>query len=300
MGLFHFSFRAMACDNEIQLFAAHEAKARHAADAAIAEIKRIELKYSRYDENSVVSRINRSAGLAGVDIDDETSGLLDYADVCFRQSDGLFDITSGVLRRAWNFAGPRPPAPEQIVALLPLIGWRKIKRERHRVLLPLVGMELDFGGFGKEYAVDCAARVFQEHGIHAALVNLGGDLCALGPQPSGQAWGVGICHPRPASTGELLATLPLYSGAIASSGDYERFFEFEGRRYCHILDPRNGMPVAGMQAVTVHAPSCVVAGSATTIAMLKGEADGLAWLDALGLPYLCVRANGAILNTFNS
>ena len=290
----------MACENEIQLFAANEAKARHAADAAIAEIRRIELKYSRYDANSVVSRINLSAGLAGVDIDDETSSLLDYADVCFRQSDGLFDITSGVLRRAWNFTVPRPPAPEQIAALLPLIGWRKIERERHRVLLPEAGMELDFGGFGKEYAVDCAARVCLDHGIHAALVNLGGDLCALGPQPSGQAWGVGICHPRPASNWELLATLPLFSGAIASSGDYERFFDFEGRRYCHILDPRNGMPVAGMQAVTVHAPSCLVAGSATTIAMLKGDADGLAWLDALGLPYLCVRANGAILNTFNN
>lgn len=300
MGLFRFSFIAMACENEIQLYADSEDEARHAAGAAIAEIKRIEQKYSRYLGDSIVSRINRCSGHAPVDIDAETAALLDYANACYLESGGLFDITSGVLRRAWDFKRAHPPARAEIEPLLALIGWGKIERKGHRVFLPVAGMELDFGGFGKEYAVDCAARVCLEHGIFTGLVNLGGDLCSLGPQPAEQPWGVGIRHPRPngGTHQELIATLPLFSGAIATSGDYERYLDFEGRRHSHILDPRTGESVQGAQSVTVHGPSCLIAGSAATIAMLKGDEGGVDWLDELGLPYLHVSRGGAVLDRF--
>ena len=292
----------MACENEIQLYAGSEDEARHAAGAAIAEVRRIERKYSRYLGDSIVSRVNRCSGHAPVDIDAETAALLDYANACYLESGGLFDITSGVLRRAWDFKRAHPPAKAEMEPLLALIGWSKLEREDQRVFLPVAGMELDFGGFGKEYAVDCAARVCLEHGIFAGLVNLGGDLCSLGPQPGEQPWGVGIRHPRPneGSHQELIATLPLFSGAIATSGDYERYIVFEGRRHSHILDPRTGESVQGPQSVTVHGPTCLVAGSAATIAMLKGDENSAPWLDELGLPYLHVSRAGTVLDRFTA
>ncbi|HET7730919.1 MAG TPA: FAD:protein FMN transferase [Usitatibacter sp.] len=296
MALYRFTFRAMAAENELQLHASGERDARHAADAAIAEVARIEAKYSRYRPGSVVSRINAAAGGAEVAVDAETAALLDYADACFRQSGGAFDPTSGVLRRAWRFDTARVPSDAELAALLPLIGWGAVERSAAAVRLPRAGMELDFGGFGKEYAVDRAASVLLAHGVESALVNLAGDLAIVGPQPGDAPWQVGIRHPRVA--GAVVARVPVHSGAIATSGDYERFVEVGGERHCHVLDPRTGRAARGFQSVTVHGPSCLVAGSASTIAMLHGREQGLSWLRGLGLPHLCVLEGGAVVNAF--
>ena len=285
----------MAAENGIQAHGDGET-ARRAAAEAIAEVARIEAKYSRYRPESVVSRINAGAGDAAVEIDEETRGLLAYADACFLQSGGLFDATSGVLRRAWRFDQRRVPGDDELAPLLRLVGWGRVELGRNSVRLPERGMELDFGGFGKEYAVDRAARVLRESGIESALVNLAGDLMVLGPQPDGTPWRVGIRHPR--REGALIATLPVASGALATSGDYERFIEVNGVRHCHVLDPRTGRSARGFQSVTVHAPSCLVAGSASTIAMLKGRDGGLAWLRGLGLPHFCVLDDGSIVDAF--
>jgi len=157
-------------------------------------------------------------------------------------------------------------------------------------------MQLDFGGFGKEYAVDRAARVMAEQGAKSAMVSLAGDLAILGPQPGGAPWRMGIKHPRRGD--KLLATIPVMSGAIATSGDYERFIEVDGERHCHILDPRTGRSARGLQSVTVQAQSCLIAGSATTIAMLKGREAGLAWLEELGLAHLAVTEDGTVIERF--
>src|SRR5204862_2754512 len=133
-------------------------------------------------------------------------------------------------------------------------------------------------------AVDRAALVLREAGVESAIVNLAGDLVVLGPQPGGEPWSVGIRHPR--RDDAVIARLPVHSGAIATSGDYERFVEVDGVRHCHILNPRTGRSARGFQSVSVHASSCLVAGSATTIAMLKGREEGLAWLGSLGLAFL--------------
>jgi thiamine biosynthesis lipoprotein len=294
--LHRFTFRAMAAENELQIHADDAALATAAARAAIDEVHRIEAKYSRYRPDSVVSRINASAGNAPVAIDEETVRLLDFAEACFRQSDGAFDPTSGVLRRAWKFDTPRVPSDAELAPLLALIGWNQVERTDSTVRLPRAGMEIDFGGFGKEYAVDRAAAVLREHGIESAFASLAGDLLVLGEQPGGELWQVGIQHPR--KSGALIAKLPVGSGGVATSGDYERFIEVDGVRHCHILDPRNGRSARGFQSVTVHATSCIVAGSASTIAMLKGAAAGEAWLLDLGLPYYCVREDGAVSHTF--
>jgi len=287
-----FTFRAMAAENELQLHVSDEAQADLAARAAIEEVKRIEAKYSRYRPESLLSRINASAGAEPVPIHGETRQLLYFADACFRQSGGLFDITSGVFRRAWKFDAPRVPTDEELAPLVAAIGWQRVEVS-DRVRLAK-GMEIDCGGFGKEYAVDRAAMHLRDAGIESGMVNLAGDLMILGTQPDGEPWRVGIQHPR--KRGALIAQLPVYSGAIATSGDYERFIEADGVRHCHILDPRTGRSARGFQSVTVHAPSCLVAGSATTIAMLKGRQAGLAWLESLGLPYLCVLEDGGIVN----
>lgn len=296
MALHRFTFRAMAADNEVLVHDDDAARAKSAAELAIAEIRRIEAKYSRYRPDSVVSRINAAAGREPVAIDAETAGLLDYADACWRSSAGLFDATSGVLRRAWAFDRPRVPGEAEIAPLLALIGWERVERSGDAVRLSRPGMELDFGGFGKEYAVDRAAAVLHAAGVASALVNLAGDLAILGPQPGGSPWRVGIRHPR--REGAIIAALPVSSGAIATSGDYERFIEVDGVRHCHILDPRTGRSARGLRSVTVHAPSCLVAGSATTVAMLKGEAGGLAWLAELGLDWLAVLEDGSVREAF--
>ena len=297
MALHRFTFRAMAAENEIQVHAGDAASAARAAERAITEVARIEAKYSRYREGSIVSRVNAAAGGAAIAIDEETRGLLAYADACFRQSGGLFDATSGVLRRAWRFDAARVPGDDELAPLVALVGWDRVELAAQSVRLPERGMEIDFGGFGKEYAVDRAAAALREAGGTSAMVNLAGDLAILGPQPDGAPWHVGIRHPR--REGALLAALPVVSGPIATSGDYERFIEVDGVRHCHVLDPRTGRSARGVQSVTVHATSCLIAGSATTIAMLKGPRDGLEWLDSLGLPYLCVLEGGEVVNRFS-
>ena len=298
MTLHRFTFRAMAAVNEVQIHCDDADFAAAAAARAIEEVQRIEAKFSRYRDDSVVASINSQAGGAPVPIDSETSALLGFADACFRQSGGSFDATSGVLRRAWRFDGHHVPGEAELAPLLALVGWQRVGLTQDAVRLPLPGMELDFGGFGKEYAVDRAALALKEAGAQSAMVNLAGDLVILGPQPGDLPWRVGIRHPRREK--ELLASLPVSSGAIATSGDYERFIEVDGVRHCHVLDPRSGRAARGFQSVTVHAVSCLVAGSATTMAMLKGARDGIEWLDRLGLAYLCVMEDGKVVNRFGA
>jgi thiamine biosynthesis lipoprotein len=298
MTLHRFTFRAMAAENEVQVHSEDLRFAETASALAIAEVQRIESKYSRYRAMSIVSRINAQAGREAVEIDPETRGLLQFASECHRQSDGAFDVTSGVLRRAWRFDSGRVPSERDLAPLLDRIGWERVELTETKVRLPDEGMEIDFGGFGKEYAVDRAALVLRQMGAESALVNLAGDLAILGPQPDGSPWRVGIRHPRRDDT--LLAKLPVHAGGLATSGDYERFIEVDGTRHCHILDPRTGRSVQGFQSVTVHGASCLVAGSASTIAMLKGERAGLEWLETLGLSFLCVRGNGEVIDRFGA
>lgn len=288
-----FDFDAMAGPCELRLQGGDESALRRAAQAAIDEVRRIERKYSRYDPASVVSRINAAAGGGqAIEVDDETAALLDFAAHLHALSDGLFDVTSGVLRRAWNFRVPRVPAQGEIDALLPLIGWSKVRRAGRRIELAHAGMEIDFGGFGKEYAADRAAEVLRAAGVAHGFVNLGGDIRVVGPRGDGRGWRLGIRHPRREDA--LIRTVELRAGALATSGDYERFFEVDGRRYCHLLDPRTGWPVVYWQSVSVIAPTCTAAGAACTIAALQGE-SGRDFLAMQGLPAVLADAEGRML-----
>ena len=286
------TFEAMASRCELRIGAADARTAERLARQAIAEVRRIETKYSRYRPDSVVSRINAAAGREAVPCDGETMSLMGYAAALHGASDGLFDITSGVLRRAWDFRQPKMPAARELEPLLALVGWSKVECGEQDVHLLRAGMEIDFGGFGKEYAADRAAAMLADAGVRHGYVNLGGDMRFIGPDLDGRAWSIGIQDPR--DPDGVVASIPISGGALATSGDYERFFEIDGRRYCHILDPRDGMPVRYWRSVSVLAPMAIAAGSCSTITMLK-QRDGLDFLNASEMGYLAVDDQGQML-----
>jgi len=294
MPLHRFRFRAMGSPCELQLHGASREAVAEVARAASHEIARLERKYSRYRADSLASAIDRSAGdPRGLEVDDETAALLDFAATAWRESEGRFDPTSGVLRRAWDFRSGRLPAPAVLAEARALVGWSKLRWERPRLVLPLAGMQLDFGGFVKEYAADRAAAVCREAGQCAGLVDLGGDLAAVGPHPDGAPWLVGIRDPRRPE--RAIARIALAAGGIATSGDYERCMVVDGVRHSHLLDPRSGESFRGGPAsVSVAAPLCLVAGAASTIAMLHAEDESPRFLAALGLAHLVVRQDGRI------
>lgn len=290
LNYYHYDFKAMGSPCSIQLYAGSSRKAKRAAKVVMEDVYRLEAKYSRYRADSLLSGINRVAAQGGhISMDEETAGLLDYAATCYQQSDGLFDITCGILRRAWDFKSGKIPDQEIIQSLLQKIGWHKVSWRRPVLAFAVPGMEIDFGGVVKEYAVDRAASLCRDAGIHHGIVNLGGDIKIIGPHHDGSPWRIAIRHPR--IPGGVLQTLLLHSGALASSGDYERCITLNGIRYGHVLNPKTGWPVHYMAAVSVIGEFCVVAGSASTIGMLKGE-EGPAWLSALGLPHLWVNVQG--------
>jgi len=267
---FSFAFRAMASPCELRIDTDEVDLAARLGQMVEAEAGRIERKYSRYLSDSLLSRINGSGGRT-VEVDEETADLLDYAASCHALSEGRFDITSGVLRRVWRFDGSdRLPSREDVRAVLPLVGWKKVGWRRPHLTLP-PGMEIDFGGLGKEYAVDSSLIKVQAATNAPALVNFGGDLRVSGPRADGRRWTVAIESVDSAGAAEAL--LEISHGALTTSGDARRFLLKDGVRYSHILDPRSGWPVKDPpRSVTVAAPTCLEAGLISTLAMLQGRA----------------------------
>ena len=214
-----------------------------------------------------------------------TAELFNYAFAAYQLSTGRFDVSSGVLRQVWDFSSGRLPSQAAIADILPRIGLSKVGWVAPQLDFLQAGMELDFGGIGKEYAVDRAAEVCRAAGIQSGLLDFGGDIRVLGPHPDGSPWHIGIRHPR--NPDLSLGNLQLMSGAVATSGDYERYLEVAGKRYCHILNPLTGWPVHGLYSVTVTADQCLLAGTLATIAMLKEE-GGKQWLAELGAQHCWV------------
>lgn len=282
---------------ELQVYAASKHQFENIAKAVIADLIRLEKKYSRYQADSFLTEINHAANLGReMRVDEETEKLFDYATTCYEQSDGLFDITTGVLRRIWHFsaANPQPPAQQDIENLLQCVGWDKVDWQPPTLGFKMAGLELDFGGIVKEYAADRAASLSQVFGAKHGIINLGGDIKIIGPHPDGSPWRIGIRDPKDQNA--ISGVVFLKTGAMATSGDYERCLWFEGKRYGHILNPKTGWPVQHFASITVVSDHCVLAGSASTIGMLK-ESDGEAWLKQVGLPYQIIDLNGKIMTT---
>lgn len=285
-------FTAMASPCEILIDSEDEQLAAQLLHAAEAEALRIEHKFSRYRQDNITHRINHSQGQA-VEVDEETASLLDYSQQCYELSDGMFDITSGVLRKVWQFDGSnRIPTQQQINALLKNIGWTKVSWQRPIIRLP-AGMEIDLGGIGKEYAVDRSALLLAQIAPVSILVNYGGDLMANQARRNGQGWIVGVedlamfknKKPKTLTRTEF----ELLQGGIATSGDTRRYLLKNGVRYSHILDPRSGWPAKNApHSVTVAAGTCTEAGIIATLAMLQGK-QAEAFLKAQDVRFWCQR-----------
>lgn len=288
--LFHYPFSAMGTECNIYLYSATSSQAEEIAQLAEAEVLRIESRYSRYDPQSLLSEINLVALHGATTIlDDETSALITHAFACHEISGGLFDITSGLLRKVWDFTGDTLPSQPAIGLLLPTIGMDKIVWQPPSITFTVAGMELDLGGVGKEYASDRAAEVCAGQGVTSGLVDLGGDIRIIGPHPDGRPWIIGIRDPNDPDS--IMGCLELYEGALATSGDYERCLVIGGKRYSHIINPITGWPAQGLACVSVTGESCATAGSVSTIAMLKGF-DGARWLANTRAQYMWVDGEG--------
>jgi thiamine biosynthesis lipoprotein len=278
-------FRAMASPCEVHVAGSDRTAAERIVALVAAEAARIETKFSRYCSGNIIDAINNADGRRVV-VDEETARLLDYGARLFDLSGGKFDVTSGVLRRAWRFDGSdRVPSQAAVAALLARVGWHKVRwRSPELTLLP--GMEIDLGGIGKEYAVDRAAGLVRPLS-EQCLINFGGDLLAVGPQDGNRPWRVGI--ESLAGDGAAAKQIDLRVGALATSGDARRFLHKDGKRYSHILDPTTGWPVVGApRSVTVAAPSCTEAGMLATLALLRGR-DAEAFLAAEAVQYWALR-----------
>lgn len=294
MKLYSKTFKAMGSIGEIKLYHEDEREFDKIYGLLQNELKRLENKYTRFKANSVTSKINQSAGTGeAIQIDEETSKLLNYAQILYEQSDGLFDITSGTLRKIWDFRSNKLPNDQQINEATKFIGWDKIELNPDKIYLPKKNMEIDFGGFVKEYTVDVLATMLTSNGASNGLVNLGGDMKIIGPHADGKPWRVGLQHPR--ISNKAILTLDISRGAIATSGDYERFMMIDGRRYSHLLNPFSGESITPhYAAVSVILEQCLIAGSFSTLAMLKSEKEPN-WIRDLGVDYIAVDQDMKIL-----
>ena len=258
-------FEAMASTCEILVDSTDKDLATHLTTLAQTEAVRIDHKFSRYRNDNQIHEINNAEG-AVVSVDAELAKLLVFADTAYEASEGRFDITSGVLREAWTFDGSdNIPTPEAVEQLLSRVGWDKVSWSIPEFSMP-ANMQIDLGGIGKEYAVDRTAAIISAETSTAVLVNFGGDLISTKAPKSGQ-WTVGV---RTNGTPDVVINIK--QGAIATSGDENRFLLHNDQRYSHVLDATTGWPAKNApRSITVAAANCVQAGLLATMAMLEGE-----------------------------
>jgi thiamine biosynthesis lipoprotein len=277
------TFQALGTRCEVQYAVPHDYDKSTLFERAVVDwVSAFEAKYSRFKPTSLISRINAAAGFGWIEIDPEMEQLLSLCDMIHKMTNGVLDPTALPLIQLWNWKAERPvlPSVAEINRTHNLVGWDKVRREPGRIFLPKPGMALDFGGFGKEYAVDMVAQMALSYGISNVLVDFGHDLRALGAPPGRPAWHIGLEDPK--LPGFSWASMAVTGNrGIASSGDYVRCFKADGRRYGHIIDPRTGWPVGnGCMQATVVANSCLQAGVLSTSAFVLGVPAGVAFIQS--------------------
>lgn len=263
---FRVIFTCFASDCEIIIKTKDSIVAKSIANIAYFEAKRIEEKYSRYSQNNIIYQINSGKKTL---LDNETKAMFEFAKTAYDLSQGMFDITSGILRKIWNFnQKSNPPTKKQIKEILPYIGFNKINLTTSSIELPK-NMEIDFGGFGKEYAVDRVFSLINANYTVAFMVNFGGDLRVNQTPEVGKYWLIDIAK---TTRNKLSAFFKLEIGAIATSGDEYRYIYYNNKKFSHILNPKTGKPVAAApSSVSVGANSCLDAGLLSTLAILQGS-----------------------------
>ncbi len=271
-----FAFQAMGTRCQITFATGARVAGEQFKLAVVRWVADFEARYSRFIPESLIGRINENAGKTWIEVDEETDRILSLCHDLYFFTRGAFDPTALPLIKLWNWKANPPviPTDTAIQSARELVGWSKVQRRKGAIFLPRAGMSIDLGGVGKEYAVDRVVQLAAEHGIQNVLVDFGQDVRVQG-QPSGKgAWHIGLEDPL--NPGKCWAGVAVKDKAVATSGDYLRHFQAQGRRYGHILDPRSGYPVDnGCRAVSVIAPTCTFAGILSTTAFILGPTEGL-------------------------
>jgi thiamine biosynthesis lipoprotein len=256
-------------------------KINTAIDSAFAEIRRIEAFASDYIDSSEIGRVNLRAGNDSLPVSGELAALLRRSFAYGDSSGGAFDVTVGPLEVLWNILAPHPrvPPPDSVRAILPLVDYRLVSLHGRMLFLPRKGMRLDLGAIGKGYAVDKATDVLAKAGIERAIVDMGGNLYVRWPYSRG--WDsvvatISVRHPR--VEGTFLGTFRYGAGGVSTSGDYERCFILDGKRYHHIMDPSNGYPATGVVSTTVVAPTAADADAISTTVFVLGREKGMEFM----------------------
>ena len=276
--MFKRAMKLMGNHFEISVVAVSEAWAAERIDAAVEEIARIERLLTTYNEGSETNLINRNAGLAPVAVSRETFDIIERSLRISRVTQGAFDITYGsVDKRLWNFDEGMQELPDKAEAakMVRLIDYRNVilDPENGTVFLKNSGMRIGFGGIGKGYAAERAKAVMRGMGVDSGVVNASGDLTAWGYQPDGRPWTIGIVNPKAAN--QVFSMLDITDMALATSGNYEKYIIIKGRKYSHTIDPRTGLPVQGIQSVTIISPNAEIADAMATPVMIMGIRAGL-------------------------
>ena len=283
---------------EITLQTDDEEGAKKAALQAFQEIKRIEQLMSPWIGTSDVSCLNRSAGKDWVKVSPETFNVIQRSQKISGLSEGAFDITIAPLTQLWRKARERgvPPPSEEVKKILGLVNFKNLLiRPDGKVFLKKKGMAIDLGGIAKGYAVDRAFEILTSLGYKNFIVNAGGDLWAGGLK-NNEPWSIGIQDPRSAE--KVMATISVLDSAVATSGDYEKFFSHQGKRYHHILNPKTGFPAEGCQSVTILCKDGMTADGLATAVFVLGSVKGYDLCQKMkGVECLIVDGDGKVVMT---
>ena len=271
-------------------------------EMAIDEIKRIENLISSWDENSQTSKINRNSGIKAVEVDLELFQLIERAIAISQLTDGAFDISYASMDKIWKFDGSMKemPTKDEIKASVEKVGFKNIilDKSKNTVFLKLKGMKIGFGAIGKGYAADKAKELLMSKGVAAGIINASGDMNTWGKQPNGSEWKVAITNPL--NKNKAFALLPINNSAVVTSGNYEKFVNFKGIRYSHIIDPRTGYPSSGIISVTVFAPKAELADALATSVFVMGKDTGLDRINQLpNIECIIIDDKGNIIKSKN-
>jgi thiamine biosynthesis lipoprotein len=294
--LFKYHQVSMGTVVEITLVGEDEEAANKATLQSFQEIKRIEHLMSPWIDSSDVTRINQSAGKEWVKVSQETLRVIKKAREISELSEGGFDITVGPLTQLWRIARERgiPPSTEELKQKLDLVNFKDVLVNPNKgVFLRKGGMAIDLGGIAKGHAVDRTFELLRTLGYKNLIVNAGGDL-RVGGLKSDQPWSIGIQDPR--SSEKIMARVSVSDAAIATSGDYEKFFIYQGKRYHHIFNPKDGLPSDGCQSVTIICKEGMVADALATAVFVLGPEKGYSLCQKIeGADCLIVDKEGKII-----
>lgn len=277
------SAKLMGCAFDLGVYAPDEATGQRWLQQGIDEISRLEALWSEFRPDSAISQLNAQADQAWVALDCETFGLLSRAQQISRLTRGYFDLTVGPLKRLYRFKKAHFAMPDRaaIQAALRQVGYRflYLDPDRQRAKLGKKGMHLSLAAIGKGAAADCVQALWQQQGVQAGYVNASGDLSVFGQRPEGQPWTVAIAQPDDPS--QVLLRVPMQAAAVATSGDAEQHFVYQGQRYSHNLDPKTGLPLQGLKSVSVFAPQAELSDALATAVYALGRERGLSLINQL-------------------